>query len=285
MNDLIFDLGMHRGFDSAFYLAKGFRVVALEANPAMCAAARQEHAAAVAAERMVVLEAALWTAGHATTRFYVNTEKDDWSSALRDWAGKGQHVLQEIEVEAVTLSQMFDRFGVPHYVKCDIEGADDIFLQQLLADARRPAHISVEAGSLDLLALLRAAGYDRFQLINQALLPYVPPPEPAREGDYVAMTFNGHMSGVFGRELDPGRWLDFTEAARRYVGFVDMAVRDPLLAHGWLDFHATTAATLAAVVACKSRRAAPAAKTPPQKAKRVPTSKLRPGVTKPLAGS
>jgi hypothetical protein len=31
--DLIYDLGMHRGGDTQFYLEKGFRVVAVEANP------------------------------------------------------------------------------------------------------------------------------------------------------------------------------------------------------------------------------------------------------------
>jgi hypothetical protein len=31
-SDLIFDVGMHKGQDTAFYLAKGFRVVAIEAN-------------------------------------------------------------------------------------------------------------------------------------------------------------------------------------------------------------------------------------------------------------
>ena len=30
---LIFDIGMHVGQDTAFYLAKGFRVIAVEANP------------------------------------------------------------------------------------------------------------------------------------------------------------------------------------------------------------------------------------------------------------
>jgi hypothetical protein len=30
---LVFDLGMHRGLDTRFYLDKGFSVVALEANP------------------------------------------------------------------------------------------------------------------------------------------------------------------------------------------------------------------------------------------------------------
>ena len=31
--DLIYDVGMHRGEDTQFYLRKGFRVVAFEANP------------------------------------------------------------------------------------------------------------------------------------------------------------------------------------------------------------------------------------------------------------
>jgi hypothetical protein len=39
-NDLIFDLGMHNAADTKFYLDKGFRVVALEANPALAGAAQ-----------------------------------------------------------------------------------------------------------------------------------------------------------------------------------------------------------------------------------------------------
>ena len=33
---LIFDVGCNDGQDSDFYLKKGFRVVAVEANPALC---------------------------------------------------------------------------------------------------------------------------------------------------------------------------------------------------------------------------------------------------------
>ena len=32
---LVCDVGMHRGGDTAYYLHKGFRVVGVEANPAM----------------------------------------------------------------------------------------------------------------------------------------------------------------------------------------------------------------------------------------------------------
>ena len=35
-NLLIFDIGCHLGEDSEFYLRKGFKVVAVEANPELC---------------------------------------------------------------------------------------------------------------------------------------------------------------------------------------------------------------------------------------------------------
>lgn len=74
---------------------------------------------------------------------------------------------------------MFDFYGVPYYLKCDIEGADGLFVRQLLEEKRRPHFVSVEAISLELLALLYGAGYDRFQIVNQALNGFVSPPGAA----------------------------------------------------------------------------------------------------------
>lgn len=237
-SDLIFDLGMHHALDTGFYLAKGFRVAALEANPAMVAAARSAHADAIARGALAVVDEALWERDDEEISFYLNAEKDDWSSAIKGWAEKGGHASQEIRVRSLTLSTLFDRFGVPRYVKCDIEGADELFVAQLLADRRRPAFVSIEAVSLGALARLHAAGYDRFQLVNQAFSGYVSPPNPPREGRYAEVQFTGHMSGLFGRELEPDRWIGFDEAARRYLDFMALRAADPLLAHGWLDFHA-----------------------------------------------
>lgn len=243
---MVFDLGMHRGLDARFYLDKGFSVVALEANPAMCAAARRAFAAEIAGGRLEIVDRALWHTSGATVGFFLNHEKDDWSSTSRAWAEKGGHRAEEIAVSTVTLADLLDRHGTPRYIKCDVEGMDEAFAAQLMADRRRPAFVSVEAVSLDALALLRACGYDRVQVVNQALLPYVEPPRPAREGRYASVQFNGHMSGLFGRELDPGKWLAFQDAAEIFLDFVRLQRRDPLLGHGWLDFHVTTAATLSA---------------------------------------
>jgi len=37
VEDLVYDVGLHKGEDSAYYLAKGYCVVAFEANPDLVA--------------------------------------------------------------------------------------------------------------------------------------------------------------------------------------------------------------------------------------------------------
>ncbi len=240
-NDLIFDLGMHNASDTKFYLDKGFRVIALEANPALVDAAKTKLAHEYASGQLTIVSCALWNVGGEEISFFLNADKDDWSSAFKGWAEKGGHSSTEIRVPTVTLADLFDRYGVPYYIKCDIEGVDEVFAQQIMADSRHPDFVSVEACSLEVLASLVCAGYDRVQIVNQAFNGYLVPPSPSREGRHVEAQFSGHMSGLFGRELDPARWRSFSVAAKEYLDFVNLHLRDEKLAHGWLDFHVTTA--------------------------------------------
>lgn len=146
----------------------------------------------------------------------------------------------------VTLAELLERHGVPRYVKCDIEGADEEFARQLNAwRGSTPAFVSIEAQSLEAISFLSGAGYNRFQLVNQWLNSSVVPPEPAREGRYAAARFDGHSSGMFGRELPPEGWVPLRRLVERYLAFVDLSTAVPPAAFGWLDVHATTAAELA----------------------------------------
>jgi predicted RNA methylase len=54
-NDLIIDLGMNNGDDAEYYLKKNFRVVAVEANPALCDLAAKRLAEAVTNGRLMIL--------------------------------------------------------------------------------------------------------------------------------------------------------------------------------------------------------------------------------------
>ena len=70
--DLIFDLGMHKADDTRYYLQKGFRVVALEANSDFIQAVRDEFAVQIASKQLTLVEMALAETAGETVSFYVN---------------------------------------------------------------------------------------------------------------------------------------------------------------------------------------------------------------------
>ncbi len=152
--DLIFDIGMHRGQDTRFYLDKDFRVVALDANPALCAAARQSFAPELEQGRLHIVDAALHTRPGELVTFYVNPRKDDWSSLNAGYARREGDEATEVRVPGVTLAELFERHGVPRYLKCDIEGADEELARQLNAwRGAMPAFVSIEAQSIEAVSL------------------------------------------------------------------------------------------------------------------------------------
>jgi len=238
-NFLIFDLGMHRALDTEFYLKKGFRVVALEANPRLVKEAQDRLASYIDSGQLTIVEKALWKPGVDSVKFFVNNDKDDWSSVLEWWSRKGNHDVVEIEVESTTLEALVAEFGIPYYIKCDIEGADLEFMQQLPLIKEKPFYVSVEPNGTDTIGKLAAAGYSKFQLVNQAFNGSTKSPKPAREGEYHDAKFNGHMSGLFGKELPEKRWVSADTATERHSMFRILKKQDPTLAHGWLDVHAT----------------------------------------------
>jgi 16S rRNA A1518/A1519 N6-dimethyltransferase RsmA/KsgA/DIM1 with predicted DNA glycosylase/AP lyase activity len=57
--DLIYDVGMHTSEDTEFYLKKGFRVVAFEADPELAQRCREKFSAAIEQNRLVIVEGAI----------------------------------------------------------------------------------------------------------------------------------------------------------------------------------------------------------------------------------
>lgn len=233
--DLIFDLGMHQGYDSRFYLAKGFRVVGLEAVPGLCAAARgrlAEHG-----EKLTIVNKALAETAGMQVTFYSVPDKDDWGSLNKNAAEKGVYDSLETQVTTTDLAELLDAFGVPHYIKCDLEGGDIVFRNQLLRDSRRPTFVSLEVNSARDIEVLEECGYDRAQLVNQAMHQLTRVPNPAREGTLDDARFNAETSGLFGLELPPDKWRPLGEIREMYRDWKSLKERDPALAPGWIDCH------------------------------------------------
>jgi FkbM family methyltransferase len=227
--DLIYDIGLHKGEDTDFYLRKGFRVVAIEADPDLVAHCEQRFSEFLERGRLTIVPGAIvdpklaFTARKVT--FFKNDEVSVWGTVSADWAARNDRrgsPSRAIDVDAIDLVDVIATHGVPRYMKVDIEGADIHCIEALGRLCHRPDYVSIESdrsgfggivGEIDLLASL---GYDAFQAVEQARIPRLQrPPKPAREGAFVEWTFEPGSSGLFGAEL-PGRWKSRDEVLRQY---------------------------------------------------------------------
>ena len=71
--DLIYDVGMHTGEDTEFYLRKGFRVVGIEANAQLCEECAHKFSVAIGSGQLQIINKAIsHTVG--TIDFFVNEQ-------------------------------------------------------------------------------------------------------------------------------------------------------------------------------------------------------------------
>ena len=229
--DLVYDVGLHRGEDTAFYLAKGFRVVAVEADPQLASECRGRFHEFIAAGRLIVAEGAIvdpstLEPGQATIRFYKNLVNSVWGTTVETWKKRNEHMSASsvsIDVPILDFGALLRTHGIPRYMKVDIEGCDILCLRALEQFEERPDYVSIESDKTSLskireeLSLLKRLGYSHFQAVEQSEIPSTQfPPKPAREGNDVDHRFEHGLSGLFGAEL-PGKWKDSTEVLRQYA--------------------------------------------------------------------
>jgi FkbM family methyltransferase len=226
IKNLVFDIGAHKGEDTAFYLAKGFSVVAIEANPAFCNLIAERFKDAVSSRTLTILNVAISrTAGKID--FYVNEDNSVFGTTKSAWVERnrqlGQGNVKKIVVDSAPLSDIAKRFGVPRYCKIDIEGNDVEALASFTECDETPDFVSIESEKLnwsrllDELKLFRSLGYRRFKIIDQSIIELQDCPNPPAEGSFVDYKFELGSSGLFGEEL-PGRWLDILEVIETYKG-------------------------------------------------------------------
>lgn len=235
---LIHDLGMNRGEDTEFYLAKGFSVVGMEASPPMAEFLARRFAFDIRARHLTFLPCGIWHSPGALP-FHVNEDNHHWSSFDAHYGTRDGTRFRVVEVPCITLGELFARHGVPYYLKIDVEGADRHVLAALGAEAVKPDFVSVEEYGAQTTHDLAAAGYSRFQAVPQSNKRWAVPPDPPREGRFVARSFGGTDSGLFGEELPPEAWMGY-EAFDRYFTQEILPGDAAWRAQGddWFDIHA-----------------------------------------------
>lgn len=269
---LIYDVGMHQGQDTDFYLKKGFEVVGFEANPANVDFCKKRFAPAIAENRLTIVEGAIVenasTEKQEKVRFYLNNNHSFWGSTSDDWAYRNE-VLgttnEKIEIGAVNFGQAIERYGIPFYLKADIVGSEMICLRALAAFAEKPEYISIRSEKVifnrlkEEFCLLEKLGYDRFKAIQQDI-SNSQTTFAAADGEKITHVFEEGGSGFFAEET-AGKWknkeqvlkeyhriftlywlfgdysfLIQTEKGKKLIAQLERIARRPL--PGWYDTHA-----------------------------------------------
>jgi len=269
---LIFDIGFHNGDDSAYYLSREYTVVAVDANPLVIDQARQRFGPEIASGQLTLVNAAMWHACGETIPFYVNEVFSGKSSIDPDRDQPGGR-FHRIDVGTTTIADLCSRYGIPWYLKIDIEGADGVVLDTLPREWPMPKYLSCELGEgHSMVDRLSTLGYTSFKLINpdtltQSLPIYnseyfvrglrkastlCPPvrsliarlPTRIRPRKILwdpprtrfSYEFSRYATGPFGEDTD-GPWLSEKEMRSRLDYLFTQNQRDGIKRY-WFDLHA-----------------------------------------------
>lgn len=174
-SDLVYDVGGFDGADTAYYLSLGYRVLCVEATPTLAESLRLRFKNEIESGRCEVLNVAVG-AQDGFLPFYTCGfgAMNSFDKSRMESAG---FVTREISVPVRNFDSILQQYGVPKFMKVDIEGADRFAILPLTRSSA-PEFISFEVGiqDLDLLLHLHSIGYRKFNIVQQSNHCVVSPP-------------------------------------------------------------------------------------------------------------
>lgn len=278
-NHLIYDVGMNNGDDTAYYLFKGYQVIAIEADPLLCANASVRFQSAIQSGQLQILNIGIApTPGQLD--FWICDGNSIWSSFQESSVMQRGLPYHSVKVECQTFDAVLKKYGVPFYLKIDIEGFDYLCVDSLLLFPVKPKFVSCELSDIEnTLESLSASGYTKFKLIYQGAL--IPLEIPASKEQRFYEFYNGLFmrlirkiirvlqfdrlftwgyrrltrnpkwdfsigsSGPFGNDI-LGRWLNHDEVLHTYHVFKSRIAEKRIIAlfrsnfyNNWVDLHAS----------------------------------------------
>jgi len=184
--NLIYDVGMHNGDDTAYYRHLGYTVVAIDANPQACANARQRFQADVDGGLLTIVNVGI-TKEPGVMDFWICETHPEWSSFQRELAARDASPHRSVQVPCRTFDSILEQYGVPYYLKVDIEGDDLLCVHALRAQTDLPRYVSLETDRVEeSVQALASLGYTGYKCISQFhFLPLqLPPVDEQRQVEF-----------------------------------------------------------------------------------------------------
>jgi FkbM family methyltransferase len=222
----IYDVGMHRGEDTEYYLKKGFRVIAFEANPKLVSMCKCKFVDQIKSGQLIIVEGAIAPQHYGNRITFYKNFFSEWGTVEPTWnelnlkRGSSHEI---IEVKRVDFCDILDRYGIPFFLKVDIEGADRYVLSTLAEFSSRPQHISMESEKVDFvklqaeLKLLCDLGYNKFRAVQQKNIAGSSIITKDINDVSFEYIFPAHTSGPFGDDLRQP-WQNYEQILKTYCG-------------------------------------------------------------------
>jgi FkbM family methyltransferase len=227
---VIYDFGANNGDDLPYYLKKADKVVAVEANSALCAQMVRRFSAEIAAGRLVVENCVLTASEQlAPVCFYIHK----YNHVLSQFPVPEDNQLHEfdkVQLPSRSAAGIIEQHGIPHYIKIDIEHYDEVILKSLFEKNIRPDFISAESHNIEVFCLMVTLGkYNSFKLVDGlSVYERYANCSISTTDTTEVYAFPFHSAGPFGYDID-GKWMTANNFFRLLA----------LKGLGWKDIHAT----------------------------------------------
>ncbi len=219
---IVFDVGAHKGEDAKYYLTRGYKVVAFECNPSNILFLKKRFEKEIKSNDLVLETRALICGGsvYKKLEFFVD-ENSVWGTLNKDWARRNQRLgsnSKSILVDTLDPKEIYHLYGIPYFIKIDIEGCDMDILKSLkyLNYENRPKYLSLESSKTSWNALreefdlLKKLEYLNFQAIPQSKMQKKITKWKDAKGKIISYNHEKDSSGPFGEDLK-NNWRNLKE--------------------------------------------------------------------------
>lgn len=236
---LIFDLGFFNGQDSLNYIKKGYKVVAIEANPILYKRYKKKLSKYINSKKLILLNK-IFSNSREKDYFYYNPNEIFRGSIKKKLASPigfskkmfGINFKKKIikcQLPCIDLPELVKEYGMPYYIKFDMDGVEETLINGLFELKKKPKYLSVEfdkGHSSYFLKSLKMMKYKKFLFVNQIY--------NISNDSYFSFI---NSSGDFGPYLNQ-KYYSFSKAQKIYKMFRKLRDIDQRnLSPGWLDLH------------------------------------------------
>jgi len=237
---LIFDLGFHLGEDTSHYLALGFNVVAIEADPNLYRLGLKSFSKAISEQRLTLINAAAVSREQRLSRpqisFFPHSKNSLWGTVDVDFVHRNTTAHQSphepaITIDTISLEEVVEKYGCPIFLKIDIEGMDAEVVEDLDRLPVIPEFVSWETGKKSLCRVLHThlrlfgLGYRKFRIAQQM---------------FSSPDFPSHSSGPIPSQ-HPLKWRGILSTMLSYILlFIIYKLIGPGSIFSWAEHHSSS---------------------------------------------